>query len=72
MRIPKSRNTYESARIRNWEMGGTHVFPTQPFPALAAVDVTDRVVAGGHLAVDRLTLDNVDAMAMSTERTNTD
>ena len=43
----------------------TYVFPAQSFPALDAVDFTDRVVAGGHLSVHRLTLDDINAMTSS-------
>ena len=39
----------------------THVFPTKTFTALAAIDITDGVVSGCHLSVDRLTLDDIDA-----------
>ncbi len=53
-----------------WESGtieiNTHVFPAKPLPALDAVNVTDRMVAGGHLSVDRFAFDDVDTAALST------
>ena len=41
----------------------THVFPAEPLSAFAAIDVADGVVAGGHLPVDWLAFDDIDARA---------